>query len=106
MPPTGRRVDGQHGGRIRAHHRQTDDNTPTIGVGITLQDENMFAITTTEDKSMTDKSRRDYRNRLKRFIEWCRVNYPMYYNKGTRDLSVEEHADPIQFYHTNKRDLH
>ena len=101
MPPTGRRPNGQHGGRIRVHQRRTDDATPLIGGVIALQVHHTTVITTTWDKYMTDKCRKDYRNRIKRFIEWFKVSYPSYYDEGTRDLSPEELADPSNVYHTN-----
>jgi hypothetical protein len=56
-----------HTGRIRPDQRDTDDTTPTVH-GTGLRPEHAAAIFTTEDKSMSDGCRRNYRNRIRRMI--------------------------------------
>ena len=43
--PTGRRPDGQSGGRIHVHSRNTDDMAPIIGANLTIQEAHTSAIT-------------------------------------------------------------
>ncbi|KAL9181723.1 hypothetical protein ACHAXT_012066 [Thalassiosira profunda] len=95
MPRNTRR---QGGGRILPHQRDTDDTTPVLGANIELRAEHRDAIVTTEGKSMEDKCRRDYRNRIKEIL-------PGYFEVGTKVLTVEEKADNVVFHWKNDHDL-
>ena len=104
--PTGRRPDGQSGGRIHVHSRNTDDTTPIIGADLAIQEAHTSAITMTQDLSMTNKCQVEYRNRIAKIINWVKYLYPTYFEDGTREVSEEELQDPRSFHHKNKRDLH
>ncbi|KAL3800306.1 hypothetical protein HJC23_003602 [Cyclotella cryptica] len=93
------------GGRILVHQRTVDDQTQTIGGDIVIKDEHTEGIIETEHQSMEDKTRREYRNRIMRIIDWLRVNYPSYFEEGTRLLSEEEKQDKVFFAHQTHRDL-
>jgi len=57
--------------------------------------------------AMTDRCRRDYRNRLVRIAEWFREHDPEYFAVGVRRVTDEELADETMFfYNTYKLDLH
>ena len=62
------------GGRILPSQRAADDPTPILGEGIAIQTE----LVTTENKSLDDKTRKNYRNRIKEIIERIKHNYPEY----------------------------
>jgi hypothetical protein len=42
---------------------------------------------------------------MKKLIEWWMIEYPDYFEVGTRVLSAEEKADPMKYYHTCDRDI-
>ena len=95
------------GGRILPSQRaaDADDTTPILGEGIAIQTEHHVSIVTTENKSLDDKTRKNYRNRIKEKIEWIKQNYPEYIPVGVKDLSDEELADRVLFHWTNRQDL-
>ena len=93
------------GGRILPSQRVADDTTPILGEGIAIQTEHHVSIVTTENKSLDDKTRKNYRNRIKEIIEWIKQKYPEYIPVGVKDLSDEELADRVLFHWTNKQDL-
>eukprot|EP00804_Cyclotella_cryptica_P019648 CCRYP_013974-RA/>CCRYP_013974-RA protein AED:0.42 eAED:0.43 QI:0/0/0/1/0/0/2/0/87 len=54
---------------------------------------------------MEDKTRREYRNRIKHISDWLMVHYPTYFEEGTRLLSEDEKQDKVFFAHNTNRDL-
>lgn len=62
------------GGRTLPSQRAADDTTPILGEGIAIQTE----LVTTENISLDDKTRKNYRNRIKEIIERIKQNYPEY----------------------------
>lgn len=54
--------------------------------------------------SSWNKTRKDYRNRIKEIIDWTKYTYPAYYTIGVRDLTEEEMTNKV-FFHNNKQDL-
>ena len=81
---------GKQSGRIRVHERNVDDEAQIIGAGIQINARHTSDIIATEQSGMEDKTRREYRNRIKRMIRWWMENYPDYFEQGTRVLSEEE----------------
>ena len=63
--PGGRGGRGGHGGRgrRRAHERDVDDEVPVIGADLQIAGEHVEEISGTEAKQVSDKCRKDYRNR-------------------------------------------
>ena len=51
------------GSRRRAHERDVDDEVPVIGADLQIAGEHVEEIRGTEAKQMSDKCRKDYRNR-------------------------------------------
>ncbi len=96
------RSKNRGGGRIRV----TDDSSAvTIGAEVEVRAEHVAAVNATKTKESSDETRRGHRRRLKKLIQWWMVEYPDYFEVGTRVLSTEEKADPMKFYHTCDRDL-
>jgi hypothetical protein len=54
---------------------------------------------------MSDKCRKEYRNRIKHIYRWLMEKYPDYFEVGTRVLTQDGHDDPVFVAHTNDRDL-
>ena len=98
MPRTTNR---NRGGRIRV----TDDSVVTIGTDVAVRAEHVEALNATKAKESADRTRKGHRLRLKKLIEWWMVEYPDYFEVGTRILSQEERLDPTKFYHTCNRDI-
>lgn len=99
----GRRRGG--GGRIRPSDRDTDDTTSPIAAGVALNANDVAAIEATQSMSMKNPCRRNYRNRIKRFINYTNASYPGYYEAGTRPVSEEEIATENKYYFGHNRDL-
>ncbi|KAL3789407.1 hypothetical protein HJC23_001955 [Cyclotella cryptica] len=93
------------GGRIHVHQRNVDDKTQTIRGDIVINHEHLDGIIETEQRSMEDKTRREYRNRIKHIIDWLMVHYPTYFEEGTRLLSEDEKQEKVFFAHNTNRDL-
>ena len=93
------------GGRIHVSDRTVDDKTKIIGDDIEIEDVHTNDIIETEQSAMEDKTRREYRNRIKRIIKWIKRKYPSYYEEGIRILDDEEKKDIVKFHHTNTHDL-
>jgi hypothetical protein len=73
-PRTGRR---RTGGCIRPEDRLTDDTTAT-NTGGELTADHQAAIFSTQHQGMSDTSRKDHRNRIRRIISWLCVKYLMF----------------------------
>jgi len=101
MPRRARRS----GGRILLHDRTVDDTAAIIDAGIDVAEEHYEEIRATEAQQMEDKTRREYRNRIKHIYRWWMETYPAYFEVGTRTLSEAEKEDQEAFHHTNDRDI-
>jgi hypothetical protein len=104
MPPA---HNGRHsgGGRIRVDERVVDDESPIIGANIAVDQAHVVGIVQIEQASMSDKCKKEYRNRIKHIYRWLMEKYPDYFEVGTRVLTQDERDDPVFFAHTNDRDL-
>ena len=89
------------GGRIEVHDRNVDDTTKIIGEDIAIDDVHTQDINETEQSSMEDRTRKEYRNRIGRVCKWTETGYPEYYELGTRILDEDEKKDIVKFHHTN-----
>jgi len=96
---------GGGSGRILPHERDVNDEAQILGHNLEIDEEVANDIIATQQASMTDKCRKEYRNRIKRVINHFRTNSNEYYKIGTRVLSPEEKSDRVFFSHTNDRDL-
>ena len=67
--------------------------------------EHQIGIATTIDHSEKAGTRKDYRNRLQRMVDWCIVNYPKYAKTATRTLTVEEQNDTTKHYYNQRTDF-
>ena len=89
------------GGRIRI----TDDSVVTIGTNVEVRAEHVNAVNATRIKESSDETRKGHRRHLKKLMQWWMIEYPDYFEIGTRVLSEEERNDPMKFYHTCDRDI-
>jgi hypothetical protein len=97
---------GRAGGRIQAHQRTTDDTTPTITAAAGLSKAHQRAIFMTSDQGITAKVRKDYRARLRRFINFLFSDYPDIFEDATVLISQEQRDDPAMYYYPQDlRDL-
>jgi hypothetical protein len=95
-----------HHGRIRPHQRDTNDAVPIIGEDIEVTEEHRESVRTTLNNDRGDKTRRNYRNRVKEMCEFLHHNYLDYCGAGgIRELTEEERTNPELFYHNNTHDL-
>jgi len=99
------RRGNQSNGRIHVHEGTVDDGTNILHAGATLAEEHTTEITATEQAQMEDRTRKEYRNRIRHIYRWWMESYPEYYEIGTVLLSEEEKQDTVAFHHTNDRDL-
>ena len=83
---------GRSGGRIRPADRQATDDAETIGADIEISEEHQANVKETNDLERKVKTRREQHcNRLKRYAEWLKINYPQYVSDGgVKDLTEEE----------------
>ena len=93
------------GGRVQVHERRVDDATAVIDADIEIAEEHSEEIRQTEAKQMEDRTRKNYRNRIRHIYTWWMKNYSDYFEHGTRVLSEAERNDRVAFHHTNDRDL-
>ena len=87
------------------HNRTVDDAAGIIDAGIDVANEHYKEIRVTEAKQMEDRTRREYRNRIKHIYRWWMETYPQYFEVGTRVLSEDERKDQEAFHHRNDRDI-
>ena len=87
------------GGRVLPHQRQTNDAAPIIreggdgGVLPAVDDILANALHDTISQAMNDATRRNYRNRLAKIIEFLKEKYPGYHAVGVRALTDDEISD-------------
>ena len=54
---------------------------------------------------MAPETRRNYRNRIARFINYLKENQPDYYELGVRAVTDAERGDRSKYYFDKKEDL-
>jgi len=93
------------GGRIRPHERSTDDDAAIIGADIEVLEEHSTSVRDTEQKTISERNKRNYRNRIKHICSFFEEKYPTYFSVGVRALTDAELSDPDQFWWKNTYDL-
>ena len=96
---------GGGGGCIQLHDRTVDDTAEIIDAGIDVAEEHYEEIMVTEAQQMEDRTRREYRNRIKHVCRFWMEMYPAYFEVGTRLLSESDKQDRTLFHHNNDRDI-
>jgi hypothetical protein len=85
-----------------------DDTTIATEFNITeleLRPEHHANIATTTDHSEKEATRNEYRNRLQRMVDWCRLNYPEHAAELIRPITDDELSDPRKHFHKQKEDF-
>ena len=95
---------GDHAGQRRTHERDTNDAV-IIGASLTIDAAHTLELRRTNEKGMSNKCRRDYRNRIKRICNFWKEKYPEYHRNGVRDLSQAEMQDPDLYHWKNTMDI-
>jgi hypothetical protein len=90
---------GHRGGRIRPH-----DRIHTSLVKISLSS-TLAAVRNTEQRDVSVKNKRNYRNRIKHIYEFWKEQYPAYYIVGVVALTQEQREDADMFWWKNEHDL-
>ena len=84
---------GHGGGRIHVHRRITDDATPIIGADLDLGDYKQVTHETFS-RQLDIGTRKDYRRRIQRIIDFWKKQCPEYINAGgVLDVSAEDQQD-------------
>ena len=97
---------GRSGGRIRPADRQATDDAETIGADIEISEEHQANVKETNALERKVKTLREHCNRLKRYAEWLKENYPQYVSDGgVKDLTEEELSNPDLFFYKMTQDL-
>ena len=94
------------GGRLHVSHQKVDDETPIIGEAMKISSEHVNLVIETKRNESAVQTVRDHRNREGHYIEFLRKNYPDYYEIGTRDITEEEHNDPMLFFYKEQMHAH
>jgi len=93
-------------GRRPRNQPITDDNVPIIGSDLVQGNDVLTdAIHSTMSKAMAPETRKNYRNRIARFIEYLKEHQPEYYQRGVRVVTDEMRADVSKYYFDKKEDL-
>ena len=76
------------GGRIRPHEQDTGDGNVEIPrANIEVPAKHITSVKATKREDLTERNRRECRNRIKHIYEWLQTEYPKYYNIGGTELS-------------------
>jgi hypothetical protein len=85
-----------------------DDHTSIATFNITeleLRPEHHANIATTTDHSEKEATRNEYRNRLQRMVDWCRLNYPEHASELISPITEDEFNDPTKHFHKQREDF-
>ena len=96
---------GRGGGRIRPHERDTDDSAAILGADLAIQAAHSQEVRNTEQRGLNQRTKRNYRNRIKEMYHFFALNYKDYYSVGVRELSEADHANLDNFHWKNQHDL-
>ena len=89
---------GHGGGRIHVHQRITDDATPIIGADLDLGDYKQVTHQTFS-KQLDIRTRKDYRLRIQRIIDYWKKECPEYIAAGgVADVSEEDLHDETKYF--------
>jgi hypothetical protein len=96
----------QHRGRIHAGERDDDvDDAKKEPSSYAIQPGHKSRIAETIKHAVKDNTRRDYRSRLCRMVDWCVVEYPEFAAVGIRSVTEEEKMDPTKMFFKQEKDF-
>ena len=82
--------NGRNGGRIRAHQRDTNDATATLGADMPTPADLEERYNETTELSMSTTCRRNYRQRLARIIRFWKAEDVAYYRVGVKEVAADD----------------
>ena len=88
---------GNGSGRIYPHQRETNDTVETLGADIEIENYDND-LHETKDLEISNSTRRDYRNRIKRIILYWEANFAEYARVGVRSVSEVDQKDKALYY--------
>jgi hypothetical protein len=104
MPSSSSRSGGS--GRIHPGQRsQTNHNEHRRENNYELLPEHTEAIAVTEDHEVKDATRKDYRSRLQRMVDWCLEKYPDFYEDAVYPITQQERNDASKHYYDQREDF-
>lgn len=94
-------------GRIHPGERGDDDDQEDFydAEPFSLLPEHEAEVTKTLDHSEKPATRKDYRSRLQRMVDWCIKNYPEFAAQAIRPITAEDRDDKSRHYHNQKSDF-
>ena len=92
-------------GRIPVVFRATNDAVGILGNDIELGDDYNEIVQETLDKEIGEKTRKNYRNRLKRIIEYWKEHCNEYYKQGVRQIPADEVNDASKYHYNKTEDI-
>ena len=92
----------QRAGRIYPHQRNTNDITTTLGANLEEPSNLQEKFNETEKFSMSVACRRNYRQRIRKIIEFWKEKDPGYYQVGVRAVGEEDQANPTKYFFDGK----
>lgn len=97
----------QTGGRLFPHQRETDDGAAILGTDLVASISGALheAVQETIELGMNPKTRKDYRKRISRIINFLKEFLPDYYRIGVRQLPEEEIARTTRYMFGEREDL-
>ena len=96
MPHTS--ANGRNGGRIRAFQRDTNDATPRVGANLPTPANLAAKFHETSELAMSNKCRRNYRQRLARIIRFWKKEDVEYYTVGVKEVSANDLHDRTKYF--------
>ena len=92
-------------GRVPVAFRATNDSTGILGDDVDIGEDYNVIVQETLDKEISPKTRKDYRNRLKRIIDYWKIECPAYYEKGVRKVPQDELIDVSKYHYGKTEDI-
>ena len=83
----------------------TDDTFASAGADVEVRNEHTSALNDTKMRENAIKMRNEHCCCLKKIIAWWRMEYPDYFEVGTKVLSQQDRDDAMLYYHTCDRDI-
>jgi hypothetical protein len=100
--PSGRIHPGQRG---QQQHEATPNNQNEHRAAYALLPEHTEAIAVTEDHEVKNATRKDYRSRLQRMVDWCLAKYPDFYEDAVLPITQQQRNDASKHFYEQREDF-
>ena len=89
----------------QGRHRPETDDAEIFGDDLELTPEDFANVQATTNLSLTDRCKRDYRNRINQMYTFWEAHYNDFYNGVIQELTLEDIGDSSKYHWKNKHDL-